>query len=116
MESRAVLPLWSGTAACDPSAVVPQAVQYYRWGARAREKGSLKYAEDTAEVPGPQRYYCCGATAVLPLQSGTAACGFSAVLPLGVRYCRLDPDRTRKRGEISSMDRKSSEGEKLMCT
>ena len=32
------------------------------------------------------------------------------------RYYRLDPDRTRKRGEISSMDKKSSEGEKLMCT
>ena len=116
MGSRAVVPLWSGTAACDPSAVVPQAVRYYRWGEREREKGSLKEAEDQAEVPGPQRYYCCGATAGLPLRSGIAACGFSAVLPLGARYCRLDPDRTRKRGEISSMDRKSSKGEKLMCT
>ena len=65
MGSRAVVPLWSGTAACDPSAVVPQAVQYYRWGACEREKGSLKYAEDTADVPGPQRYYRC--EAVLPL-------------------------------------------------
>jgi len=114
--ARAVVPLWSGTAACDPSAVVPQAVRYYRWGEREREKVSLKETEDRAEVPGPQRYYCCGATAVLPLRSGTAACGFSAVLPLGARYCRLDLDRTRKRGEISSMDRKSSEGERLMRT
>ena len=91
-------------------------MRYYRWGAREREKGSLKEAEDQAEVPSPQQYYCYGATAVLPLRSGTAACGFSAILPLGARYCRLDLDRTRKRGEISSMDRKSLEGEKLMCT
>ena len=74
MGSRAVVLLWSGTAACDPSAVVPQAVWYYRWGAREREKKSLKEAENKAEVPGPQRYYCCGAT------GGTIA---------AERYCRL---------------------------
>ena len=96
MGSRAVVPLWSGTAACDPSAVVPQAVQYYRWGACEREKGSLKNAEDTADVLGPQRYYCCGATSVLPLRSGTAACGFSAVLPLGARYYRVTQTGQRR--------------------
>ena len=116
MGSRAVVPLWSGTAACDPSAVVPQAVRYYRWGAREREKESLKDAEDKAEVPGPQRYYCCGATG-----GTTAVERYCRLAPQRyyrwvARYYRLDPDRTRKRGEISTMEWKSSEGEKLMCT
>ena len=96
---------------------------YYRWqcgttaGVQKRERESLKDAEDEAEVPGTPavlllwshgRYYRCGA--VLPLVAPQRYYRWVA------RYYRLDPDRTRKRGEISTKEWKSSEGEKLMCT
>ena len=93
-------------------------MRYYRWGTGERERENLsKEAEDEAEVPGTPavlllwshgRYYRCGA--VLPLVAPQRYYRWVA------RYYRLDPDRTRKRGEISTMEWKSSEGEKLMCT
>ena len=54
------------------------------------------------------RYYRRGA--VLPLVSPQRYYGWV------VRYYCWDPDKTKKSGEISTMEWKSSEGEKLMCT
>ena len=100
--SQAVLPLWSGTAACDPSAVLPLVVRYYRWDTeerereRERERENLsKEAEDEAVVPGTPavlllwshgRYYRCGA--VLPLVAPQRYYRWVA------RYYRWNPDRT----------------------
>ena len=90
--------------------------RYYRWDTEEREDLSIE-AEDEAVVPGTPavlllwshgRYYRCGA--VLPLVAPQRYYRWVA------RYYRLDPDRTRKRGENSIMEWKSPEGEKMMCT